>query len=99
MLLVVTEARRRNGQFSAVAEGLGEIVASSRTPFLTAARKLLALGVNPETELVMRHSPDGIDCLTSTVGAAAKLTVEEGGGPPKFRVWQPHPMSDTQDED
>jgi hypothetical protein len=40
----------------------------------------------------MRHQGKDYDALTSTVGAAAKLTVKEstGDGKPRFGNWHPY---------
>jgi hypothetical protein len=37
----------------------------------------------------MRHLGDSTDALTATIGAAARLTVEEGDREPRFRPWKP----------
>jgi hypothetical protein len=58
----------------------------SHQPFLTAARALLASGCDPETRLEMRHDGSAHAALTSTVGAAAKLTVQ---GDERFHRWKP----------
>jgi hypothetical protein len=60
--------------------------ALSRQPFLDSARVLLAEGVPPQTRLTMRHVGSSTDSLTATVGAAAKLTVDESR--PRFVKWQ-----------
>src|SRR5262245_3623261 len=39
-----------------------------------------------------RHAAQGV-AMTSTVGEAAKLTVEEEPGGPRFRKWRPFPAS------
>jgi hypothetical protein len=64
-----------------------ELLCRSRTPFFSAARALLKRSVDPETKLVMRHRRRlgfrGEDTVTlsSTVGAAAKLTIIERDDP------------------
>jgi hypothetical protein len=65
------------------------IVERSTTPFFDAARRLVAEGVDPSTPLIMRHSGSYHDALRATVGAAAKLTVEEGSRRPNLRPWKP----------
>jgi hypothetical protein len=70
------------------------LLCTSRTPLLSAARKLLQLGVPPQTELRMLHDGNSVVAMTTTVGQAAKLTVEErsGGNGPRFAAYEP--MSD-----
>ena len=84
------EAGRSHGTFDAY---LGErLLTTSHQPFLEAARVLLAEGVDPATPLVMRHAGSQTDSLKGTVGAAAKLTVEETRtAGPYFRKWRPNP--------
>src|SRR5689334_18663423 len=53
------------------------VVRNSSTPFLDAARVLLGEGCANDSGIVMRRSPDGMDCLISTVGMAARLTVDQ----------------------
>jgi hypothetical protein len=58
--------------------------------FCTAARALLAEGVDPATRLIMRHEGSDHDAPRSTVGEAAGLTVvDDTGGKPIFRKWKP----------
>jgi hypothetical protein len=100
-LLIIKETKKRCGRYQARVEGFGVILTSSRQPLLDGARELLKRGADPSTTLIMRRSEQGIDALRATVGAAAKLTVEEppGGCAPQFRVWEAYPRSDTQDEE
>jgi hypothetical protein len=60
-------------------------------PLLGAARVLLAEGIAPETVLQMRHGGSDTVALTATVGVAAGLRVDEGGGTgtPRFAKWKP----------
>ena len=75
----------RSGRFEA---RLGDrTVCVSSKPFLDAARVLLAEGGDPGTVLQMRHQGSATIALRSTVGAAAKLTIDEAG--PRFAVWRP----------
>ena len=66
------------------------IVKRSTTPFCDAARVLLAEGIKPDTILVMRHNGSASDALRASVWAAAKLTVQDAGGPPRFKPWTPY---------
>ncbi len=70
----------------------GRLVARSRTPFLDAARKLLAEGFSPNTVIAMRRAGSDTDCMTATLGAAAKLTVVEHNDT-RFTKWKPVPRS------
>ena len=56
---------------------------------LDVCRLLAGEGVDPSTRVVMRHQGQDYDALRSTIGAAAKLTVEEGKRRPIFRPWKP----------
>jgi hypothetical protein len=67
------------------------ILTRSTQPLLDGARGLLAAGVDPASWIVMRRAGSDTDALRSTVGAAAKLTVEEGEHPPTLRPWKPSP--------
>jgi hypothetical protein len=87
MRIFVSEVR--HGCFEARDEQ-GKLLCVSRQPFLEAARVLLALGVSPETELIM-VAANGTERLKAKIGVAAKLTVEEGNRPPYFRPWKPIP--------
>ena len=83
------------GQFSAALEDGRVLVASSRTPFFSAARVLLREGVDPATKIAMIHATSGTESLRSTVGAAAELGVSESGprGPTIRRLtgWEGDP--------
>jgi hypothetical protein len=58
-------------------------------PLLDGARRLLNAGVDPETpvDLVWANSDDV--SMTTTVGAAAGLTVAETSTGPRFRSYTP----------
>jgi hypothetical protein len=64
---------------------------SSRTPFFDAARKLIALGYDPDTTLILCHEGSTTECLKARLGTAAALSVEETGYGPRFRRWKPLP--------
>ena len=68
------------------------LVEASTTPFLNAGRAVAGEGVAPATRIVMRHEGKDYDAPTSTVGAAAKLTVKEStrDGKPRFGDWHPY---------
>lgn len=62
---------------------------TSRQPFLNSCRLLLARGLaGPKDRVVMRYAGSNDDALRSTVGAAAKLAVNEAG--PRFCAWNPY---------
>lgn len=75
------------GRYQARLDDGSELVKSSRQPFLDGARELLRRGIDPVTPIVMRRPGSATDALRSTIGAAAKLTVDEGTQ--RFRSWQP----------
>jgi hypothetical protein len=88
---VVTINPRGGDRYLGAVNGLQPWV--SRTPFLVAARKLLALGYSPDDTIVMRHRGSEVDCPTSTVSVAARLRVSEpddGKQSPIFRAWRPY---------
>jgi hypothetical protein len=63
----------------------------SRSPALSAARKLKALGFDDKTVITMKHEGSSIISLTTTVGAAARLRVyEPDNGPIRLREYRPH---------
>jgi hypothetical protein len=83
MLIIVKPApyekgrpNKVTGKFEARLEDGRMIVRASRTPFCDAARRLLDEGVDPGTQLIMRHAGSETDALRSTVRVAAKLTVD-----------------------
>ena len=70
------------GVYEAVHEG--RVLATSDCPLLAAARRLLDLGVAPETKIQATRA-SGTVALSSTVGAAAKLRVKHlADGRPVF---------------
>jgi hypothetical protein len=81
--LLIVEPVGRRGKFAARLDGR-LLVRSSRTPFLDAARALIAEGVDPSTVLVTRHAGSEVDALRARLGVAAGLTVREDRGAPEF---------------
>lgn len=72
--IVVSESS--SGRFAA---RLGsELLGTFRTPLLSAARELQRRGVSEHAVLAMRHEGQDFVAMTTTVGAAARLAVEEG---------------------
>ena len=72
------------GLFSARTLAGREIVSASRTPFLTAARFLLAEGVSRATIIEMRQTGAVTWDLRAPIVVAAGLDVREGPYGPKF---------------
>jgi hypothetical protein len=64
----------------------GRLICVSDIPFLDTARALFNEGVDPSTPIVLMRN--GRECMTSTVGRAGSLTVNESGTP-RFRKWSP----------
>jgi hypothetical protein len=89
--IIIVIAPVGRGRFRA-SFGSRVLVEASSTPFLDAARVLAGEGVDPATRIVMRHEGKDYDALTSTVAAAAKLTVKEStsDGKPRFGDWHPY---------
>lgn len=72
----------------------GEVVTTSRTPFLSAARVLLERGHSSDTILMMSHAGSDTVALRATLGAAAKLTVIESETVgPRFGRYRPPPAA------
>jgi hypothetical protein len=70
----------------------GQVIVRARSPFLAAARKLIDLGVDPSTVLVMRHAGSASESLRGRIGKAAAVAAEErndGRKPPRFVAWRP----------
>jgi hypothetical protein len=65
----------------------------SHQPFLTAARSLVEAGCDPKTPLEMRHDGSPYAALTSTVGAAAKLTVKADDRLHRYNAFSRLPVS------
>lgn len=81
-------SERLHGQFVATLDGRRLCI--SHEPLLAASRILLAAGVDPADAIAMRHQGAAFDALTATIGAAARLTVEEGEKVgPRSRPWRP----------
>ena len=87
LIITVGPAPNHPGKFEAYL-GDRQLVSHSYMPLLGSARVLLAEGYDPGAPLVMRHSRSTTDCLTTTVGYAARLTVEEGAFGPMFRRYR-----------
>jgi hypothetical protein len=69
----------------------------SRTPLFEAARALLRAGYDPAVPVASRHSGSTTKSMTSTVGKAAGLTVEENASNgPRIVPWVPYPGADRQ---
>jgi hypothetical protein len=81
----------RCGLFTGTLANGDVVVTRSRTPFLDAARILLAQGLNPNTILQMVNN--GTPSLRGPIGQAAKLTVREttNTGTPRLVPWVPFP--------
>jgi hypothetical protein len=90
MHVITIREQERRGIYDARHDGR-LLCTSSRSPLLAAARVLLAEGVDPQARIVMRREGSDVDCLSSTIGAAAKLSVEDNDvGKPTFRRFRDH---------
>jgi len=75
----ITPARGRNGErhpnrLTATLDESGEVLCSTETPLLDAARVLLTSGKAGENDvIVMRHSGSDHDAMRAKVGVAAGL--------------------------
>jgi hypothetical protein len=64
----------------------------SREPLLAVARWLAGQGWPERTVIEVRHRGERHVALRSTLGVAARLTVEDGrDGRPRFRTWKAPP--------
>jgi len=88
-ILIIIEPVGYRGRFSARLDDGSVLVTASKQPFVDAARRLVGLGYDPTTVLVMRHTGSDTDALTGRIGAAAKLRVKEGKGRPRFVAFDP----------
>ena len=79
-MLTITVSPAGRGNFIAHLDGR-QLCNATRSPFLTAARQLLSEGMDLATKIIMRHAGSDTDCLTSTIGRAARLCVLEKRGP------------------
>jgi|SRR6516162_7613839 len=85
--VTVAPITSRPGYYTARADG--RLLCRSRQPLLDGARELLAAGYPTETTLVMKHAGSGVEALRTTIGSAARLTVEtDEQGRPIFRQWR-----------
>jgi hypothetical protein len=93
--LIIVARPAGEGRYDALLYGR-VLVRRTRQALLDGARALVAEGVDPGQRLVMRHQGSVIDALLAkSVAAAAKLTVEETGTGPRFRLWKPFQASDV----
>jgi hypothetical protein len=75
------------------------VLERSPQPFFAGARALLALGVDPETLVTMRHAGEIHDSfIPITVRAAAAMMVSDGDfGSLEIRKWTEHPEKARRD--
>ncbi|SRR6266567_8534353 len=91
---IIVEPVGHHDRFAARLDGR-VLVASSRQPFLDAARVLLREGHDPRSVLVMRHRGSSTESLHACLGVAAGLTVEERDArPPRFARWKALHLTD-----
>jgi hypothetical protein len=90
IVITVTRAARP-GRYCAHLETEREPLCVSRQLFTDSARKLMARGHDPQTMLVMRWAGAKDWALRGSLGAAAKLTVDEHNG--TFAKWKAYSRS------
>ena len=75
-------------------ERTGELMTISHQPLVDGARRMLALGFEPETPLTMRHASKAFDSFTPMpIRYWAGWTYSESGSHPlRQRVWEPRTM-------
>jgi hypothetical protein len=87
IMIIVAPIASSPGRFMAKLPNGDMLIASSRTPFVDAARRLIELGFPADGRVVMRHAGSTVDSLAATIGDAAALTVTTAGnGRPVFAV-------------
>lgn len=86
--IILTPSATRRGYFAVRLRGEDQILCISKAPTADAARLLADLGNCPNTALVTQHCDSESDCLLTTIGAAAALTVKETAYGPRFRRWK-----------
>ena len=91
LTITVTPTAKRSGRYDARLSDGRVLVTASKQPFVDAARRLIDIGYDPATVLVMRHPGSDTDCLTAQIGVAAKLRVKEDRNGPRFVLWEPFP--------
>jgi hypothetical protein len=89
LVVIVAPAPRSAGRFEAHLDGDDHVLCVSRTPFLTAARKLVAQGYDRGLTIILRHAGSDTDSLRAKLGTAASLTVKETGYGPQLQPWKP----------
>jgi hypothetical protein len=90
MIEIVVKAKGR-GRFQGYVNG-EPIGRPTGQPFYHGARMLVAQGIDPDTELTMRHEKSEIVSMRSTVGRAAKLAVSENENHgPRIVKYKPRP--------
>ena len=87
------DKRAAHSVYDARLIGEEELLCSSNTVFLDAARQLLRSGqAEPDDVLIMRHAGSDTESLWANIGDAAKLTIEERNAGPhsiRFVRWKP----------
>ncbi len=89
IIVVAAPAPRGAGRFEARLDGHVRVLCVSRTPFLTAARKLVGQGYDPGITLILRHAGSDTDSLRAKLGTAASLTVKKTRYGPQLQPWKP----------
>jgi hypothetical protein len=88
MTVVLIVRKSRNGKFDAYLDD-GRYICTCTSPFLAAARVLIAWGFDPRSGYVMRRQGSDRDDLISTLGVAAGLMVTTNHqGKPIFAKYQ-----------
>lgn len=94
--LVAVPVPARPGHFRVLLPDGCELLRATRQPLFDGARALAARGVAPETIVVTRHRGSPHVAMRSTVGEAARWTVEESDrGGLQRRLWRPHWKADS----
>jgi hypothetical protein len=90
-VIIITIVGRRRGLYESYL-GTCQLAAGTRQPFLDGCRALLAMGFHPGATALMKRLGSDAVSLRATIGAAAKLTVDETNGT-RFARWKPFQRS------
>jgi len=86
-IITIAAISTRAGYYAARCDG--RLLCRSRQPLLDGARELLAFGYAADAVIVMKHAGSEVEAMRSTIGVAARLSVEtDEQGRPIFRQWR-----------
>jgi hypothetical protein len=81
-LILIVTPRGGKGAFVGYIEGTEFRLIASKVPMLSAARSLLAVGVDPRTILKLRTAGSTVDRLSGPIGVLVRKLANKGGRKP-----------------